>query len=101
MVTETAQYSALHCFFNFKQNDEYLLISNTLRFICSILLAIAFYFILHIARHSFAKVAKEKGISTDVIQNILGHSKEETTKRYMGEIDNSECDKTMEKLFDN
>ena len=48
-----------------------------------------------------AKVAKEKGISTDVIQNILGHSKEETTKRYMGEIDNSECDKTMEKLFDN
>lgn len=55
----------------------------------------------HIARHSFAKVAKEKGISTDVIQNILGHSKEETTKRYMGEIDNSECDKTMEKLFDN
>lgn len=55
----------------------------------------------HIARHSFAKIAKEKGISTDVIQNILGHSKEETTKRYMGEIDNSECDKTMEKLFDN
>lgn len=55
----------------------------------------------HIARHSFAKVAKEKGINTDVIQNILGHSKEETTKRYMGEIDNSECDKTMEKLFDN
>lgn len=55
----------------------------------------------HCTRHSFAKVAKEKGISTDVIQNILGHSKEETTKRYMGEIDNSECDKTMEKLFDN
>lgn len=54
LVTETAQYSALHCFFNFKQNNEYLLISNTLRFICSILLAIAFYFILHVGRHSYA-----------------------------------------------
>ena len=52
LVTEIAQYSALHCFFDFKQNDEYLLISNTLRFICSILLAIAFYFILHVARHN-------------------------------------------------
>lgn len=51
-ATETAQYSALH-FFNFKQNNEYLFISNVLRFICSILLVLAFYFILLVAHHRY------------------------------------------------
>ena len=74
MVTETAQYSALHCFFNFKQNDEYLLISNTLRFICSILLAIAFYFILHVARHTFAVWALNRGVDVHKISRLMGHS---------------------------
>lgn len=82
MVTETAQYSALHCFFNFKQNDEYLLISNTLRFICSILLAIAFYFILHVARHTFACMAVEYGMPIDVLAKILGHSNTNMTRHY-------------------
>lgn len=82
MVTETAQYSALHCFFNFKQNDEYLLISNTLRFICSILLAIAFYFILHLARHGFATLALCKGMPIESVSRILGHTNIETTQIY-------------------
>ena len=81
MVTETAQYSALHCFFNFKQNDEYLLISNTLRFICSILLAIAFYFILHVARHSFAVFALNKGLSMTVVSRLLGHGSTDVTEK--------------------
>lgn len=55
---------------------------------------------LHVARHSFAKVAKEEGVETDTIQKILGHEREETTKRYMGELDNSEYDNTLEKIFD-
>ena len=82
MVTETAQYSALHSFFNFKQNNEYLLISNTLRFICSILLALAFYFILHCSRHGFATLALCKGMPIESVSRILGHTNIETTQIY-------------------
>lgn len=83
MVTETAQYSALHCFLNFKQNNEYLLISNTLRFIYSILLALAFYFILHCARHSFASlITLEAGVPIETISRMLGHSDISTTQVY-------------------
>lgn len=91
MVTETAQYSALHCFFNFKQNNEYLLISNTLRFICSILLALAFYFILHDLRHSFAthrlvqwyKEGVDVQTLLPVLSTYLGHSHLEDTSIYL------------------
>ena len=82
MVTETAQYSALHCFFDFKQNDEYLLISNTLQFICSILLALAFYFILHLSRHSFAVLALNYGMPIESVSKILGHTNITTTQIY-------------------
>jgi len=83
LVTETAQYSALHCFFNFKQNDEYLLISNTLRFICSILLALAFYFILHTARHTFATtLCLSQGIPLSTVSKMLGHKQITTTQIY-------------------
>ena len=81
LVTETAQYSALHCFFNFKQNDEYLLISNTLRFICSILLAIAFYFILHVARHTFAVFALNNGVDVHKVSRLLAHSSVMVTEK--------------------
>lgn len=100
MVTETAQYSALHCFFNFKQNDEYLLISNTLRFICSILLAFAFYFILHIARHSFANIARQKNANVYDISNALGHSDIKVTEAYLSQFDYQSQDKTMAMVFD-
>lgn len=87
MVTETAQYSALHCFFNFKQNDEYLLISNTLRFICSILLALAFYFILHVARHTFATFALANGVSIESVAKMLGHTNVQMTRHYARVLD--------------
>ena len=87
LVTETAQYSALHCFFNFKQNDEYLLISNTLRFICSILLAIAFYFILHTARHTCATILLYNGVQLTTVQKLLGHQSIRTTEVYSDIMD--------------
>ena len=90
LVTETAQYSALHCFFNFKQNDEYLLISNTLRFICSILLAIAFYFILHCARHTAATVVfLANRVSMENVAKILGHANLNMTRHYAKVLDQS------------
>ena len=89
MVTETAQYSALHCFFDFKQNDEYLLISNTLQFICSILLALAFYFILHAARHTFATLQLENGTDIFVVKGMLGHTNVKTTQIYAHIVDKS------------
>lgn len=100
MVTETAQYSALHCFFNFKQNDEYLLISNTLRFICSILLAIAFYFILHTSRHTFAStVTLANNISLDVVSKMLGHTNTRMTAHYAKLVDESIA-KQMDQIVD-
>ena len=97
MVTETAQYSALHCFFNFKQNDEYLLISNTLRFICSILLAIAFYFILHAARHTFATMILSKGVPIESVSKMLGHTNIRTTQVY-ARITNKKIEEDMLEL---
>ena len=87
MVTETTQHSALHYFFNFKQNDEYLLISNTLRFICSILLALAFYFILHVARHTFATFALANGVSIESVAKMLGHTNVQMTRHYARVLD--------------
>ena len=102
MVTKTAQYSALHCFFNFKQNNEYLLISNTLRFICSILLALAFYFILHTARHTFATMMLTLGADLYTVSKLLGHANVKTTQIYAKIIDSkkTEAVNLMDKVFD-
>lgn len=97
LVTETAQYSALHCFFNFKQNNEYLLISNTLRFICSILLAIAFYFILHCGRHTFATMILSKGVPIESVSKMLGHTNIRTTQVY-ARITNKKIEEDMLEL---
>ena len=98
LVTETAQYSALHCFLNFKQNNEYLLISNTLRFIYSILLALAFYFILHTARHTFATTTTlAKGVPVETVSKMLGHTNIETTQIY-ARITNNKISNDMQGL---
>lgn len=102
MVTETAQYSALHCFFDFKQNDEYLLISNTLQFICSILLALAFYFILHTRRHSFATIAaNDVKIDRYTINLMLNHTDNsmKVTELYIRE-DFSQINEANERLLE-
>jgi len=54
---------------------------------------------MHIARHTFARTAKQQGVDNALLKNMLGHSKLETTERYMGDFDTTETDKAMEQIF--
>ena len=54
----------------------------------------------HIARHSFAKLAKDKGTDSGVVQGLLAHSSIKTTEGYMGQFDTRVEDAAMAKIFD-
>ena len=54
---------------------------------------------LHIARHSFAKVAKLEGIDNYVLKGMLNHSSLKTTEIYMQDFDNTSADKAMTTIF--
>lgn len=55
----------------------------------------------HIARHSFARVAKQHGIDNAQVKELLAHSRLDTTERYMGNFDTAENDKALHEIFDN
>lgn len=55
----------------------------------------------HISRHSFANMAKEKGVDARIIQSLLAHSELSTTERYMGSFDTDSNDKALRDVFDN
>lgn len=52
----------------------------------------------HIARHSFADIARKK-VSVYDIQKMLGHTSMKTTEAYLKSLDNEAMDKAMEKVF--
>lgn len=54
---------------------------------------------MHISRHSFSKIAKDKKVDNNHLKNILGHSNIKITETYMGEFDHSETDKVMSQIF--
>lgn len=54
----------------------------------------------HVSQHSFAKLAKDKGTNSGVVQGLLAHSSLKTTEGYMGQFDTSVEDAAMEKIFD-
>lgn len=54
----------------------------------------------HIARHSFAKIAKEKAVDNLHLKNILGHSDITITERYMGAFETSETDAVLSSVFE-
>lgn len=56
---------------------------------------------MHIARHTFASIAMNKGIQSTEIKDLLAHSKLTTTEKYMGEIDTHKSDEALHSLFDN
>lgn len=49
-------------------------------------------FVLYIARHSWASVAKSKHIPIAVISEGMGHSSENTTQIYLASLDNAVID---------
>lgn len=60
----------------------------------------ALLLIIHISRHSFAKVAKQKRMDNSIVKDLLAHSNMATTERYMGSFDTEENDKALESLFE-
>jgi integrase len=52
----------------------------------------------HIARHSFADIARKK-VSVYDIQKMLGHTSMKTTEAYLKSLDNDSMDKAMIEVF--
>ncbi|MGD6506345.1 tyrosine-type recombinase/integrase, partial [Xanthomonas citri pv. citri] len=48
---------------------------------------------MYVARHSWASVAKSKGIPISVISEGMGHDSEATTQIYLASLDTSVVDK--------
>ncbi len=55
---------------------------------------------LHTSRHSFARVAKQKGIDNSMLKDLLAHSSLKTTENYMGSFDTSDTDKALISTFE-
>lgn len=53
----------------------------------------------HIARHSFAKIAKETGLDSSIVKELLAHSKLATTEIYMGNFDTEKTDSALIGMF--
>lgn len=54
---------------------------------------------MHIARHSFAFHLKENSNNIHVIQQALGHSRQDTTETYLKALGDEILDKEMEKVY--
>ena len=81
LVTEQPQYSVVVCIFHILQNTEIQLISNDLRLIFTYSLLLASPCIFHVARHSFAVFALNKGLSMSVVSRLLGHGSTDVTEK--------------------
>ena len=53
----------------------------------------------HVARHSFAYAAKQKGVDNLIVKSLLAHSSLSTTERYMGTFDKSTVDNALTQVF--
>ena len=81
LVTEQPQYSVAVCIFSTLQNTEISLIPNGLRLIFTCSLSLALPCIFHVARHTFAVFALNKGLSMSVVSRLLGHGSTDVTEK--------------------
>lgn len=56
---------------------------------------------MHISRHSFANIARQKDANLYDISKSLGHSSLKITETYLSKFDTSSIDATMKMVFDN
>jgi len=63
--------------------------------ICEINKPLSSYFV----RHSYANCLKQKGISTDIINESMRHQNIAITQAYLKKLDNSLIDEAMEVLL--
>lgn len=83
LVTETSQYFVFFCRSVCSANLAKCLIINVLRLIIVILFFIAFLNITYTLRHSWATIAKYRGVSIEMISEALGHKSIKTTQTYL------------------
>lgn len=53
----------------------------------------------YVSRHSWASIAKKRGIATQIISESLGHCNEKTTLIYLASLDSNVIDKANEMLL--
>ena len=56
---------------------------------------------MHIARHSFANIARQKNANVFDISKALGHSNLKITETYLSKFDTTSQDATMKQVFQN
>ncbi|MDE6052128.1 MAG: site-specific integrase, partial [Paramuribaculum sp.] len=54
---------------------------------------------LYVARHSWASIARTKGIPLNTISLGLGHESESTTRIYLASIDNTAIDRANARIL--
>jgi integrase len=54
----------------------------------------------HVSRHSFAYQAKRSEVDSMAIKKALAHTSLQTTEAYLGELDDSETDSILQRMFD-
>ena len=53
----------------------------------------------YVSRHSFATNLKQKGVSTDIISEAMGHQTLTVTQAYLKELENDVIDDAINKLI--
>lgn len=53
----------------------------------------------HISRHTFASIARQKGVSSMIVQKALAHSSLSTTERYLHSFSTEEVDNALQQVF--
>jgi site-specific recombinase XerD len=54
----------------------------------------------HVARHSYADIARKKGTDLHSISNSLGHTSLKTTESYLKGLDNETTDKAVQSVYE-
>ena len=82
LVTEILLYLAISCFLTKQKIRVIQFILNELRFVRYVSLLPVSDVITHMARHTFATLALNKGVSLESVSKILGHTNIRTTMIY-------------------